>query len=86
MPNSVFISGFYHALQLLFSKKVASYSAPTALLDAIQILSRIILDTCTLFSFTALYNPIPTFLSKNKIASISTMILTTCSTLVMLRL
>ena len=76
MPNSVFTSGFFHALQLLLSKRVAPYSAPTALLDAIQILSRIILGTYTLFSFMALYNPIPTSLFKNKIVSISTMILT----------
>ena len=59
MPNSVFTCILFCALQFKFSKTVAPYSAPTALLDAIQVLTRIILDTYTVFSLPALYNPIP---------------------------
>ena len=45
VPNSVFTYILFRALQFEFSKTIAPYSAPTALLDAIQVLTRIILDT-----------------------------------------
>ena len=66
VPNSVFTCVLFNALHFQFSMTIAPYSAPTALLDAIQVLTRIILDTCTVFSLSALYNPIPPFLLQTK--------------------
>ena len=67
MPNSVFTCVLFRALQFQFSKTVASYFALTALLDAIQVLTRIILDMCTVFSLLALYNPILPSLLQTKL-------------------
>ena len=66
VSDSVFTCVLFCALHLQFSKTVAPYSAPTALLDAIQVLTRIILDTCTVFSLPALYNLIPPSLLQTK--------------------